>query len=591
MIFTSIRYRDSQGQETIIAGLTPGGDIEAGTVAQRSDTFTIADIAVGGDKALDVVFADPMPDADYIITFEQLTSMCLCSITENTKTINGFQIKCRNLSDEVKTCKGTWFATKTYTVQHAQQNAEAINDMQSKIPVIASASNQLTAQSYVDAADGALDTRLNSIEEAVPASASITNKLVTAQQLDSLTAGDVSYNNTVSELSATTVQGAIDEVIGGLGTAASKAATTRVSPDNTGLVESNAVYHAINSALSSIYTPRGDLTCAELTSSLLNSTNVGNIYEMSDAGTTSDLFLQGAGRTINIGDNVGIIQTGDTYKFNLMANAFDLTDYQRKTLDTPLTIGGVRRTEVESALGGLNSLIPNSTSTSNKLMAQSDNLVLSKNYNGATYTTISTLFAQLVTDITALKQYGGAIGCVWTGKSYFSGTFGKNGDNGHVQLHFENAQSGYTECKFNYSSNGVGTVTWYNDNSQFHANDDTDVVDVSSSFTKESFVSGLSVTAYRKGNVVSLNVNMSATIQSSSMGTLQICSGSLPAKYRPKMEQSCAVSGYRGSLNDGFSMGRLVLLTDGTIALGERYFVGNGGAGRYDYKWSLTYLV
>jgi hypothetical protein len=101
---------------------------------------------------------------------------------------------------------------------------------------------------------------------------------------------------------------------------------------------------------------------------------------MSDSGTTSALFLQGAGQTIHVGDNVGIIQTGvDTYKFNLMANAFDMTDYQKKeltstieghttvegalgalstnkqpkTLDTPITVDGVQKTTVESALSAL----------------------------------------------------------------------------------------------------------------------------------------------------------------------------------------------------------------------------------------------
>ena len=139
------------------------------------------------------------------------------------------------------------------------------------------------------------------------------------------------------------------------GSAANKDYTPNVAPDNHNLVESNAVYQAINTALSSVYTPRGELTCAELTASLLIAANVGNIYEMSDAGTTSDLFLQGAGKTISIGSNVGIIQTGvDTYKFNLMANSFDLHAYQTKELETPLEIGGQTETDVEGALGALN---------------------------------------------------------------------------------------------------------------------------------------------------------------------------------------------------------------------------------------------
>lgn len=121
-----------------------------------------------------------------------------------------------------------------------------------------------------------------------------------------------------------------------------------VRPNSHALVESGAVYNAINQALDSIYTPRGDLTCAELTSALLIAENVGNIYQMSDSGTTSALFIQGAGQTINVNDNVGIIKAGaDTYLFNLMGNAFDLTDYQKKDLTT--SVQG--ETTVEGALG------------------------------------------------------------------------------------------------------------------------------------------------------------------------------------------------------------------------------------------------
>lgn len=134
------------------------------------------------------------------------------------------------------------------------------------------------------------------------------------------------------------------------GTASIKNSTDRVSPNNTDLVESQSVYSAINTALSSIYTPRGDITCAELTSALLISDNIGNVYETSDRGTTTALFLQGAGVPIATGSNVGIINAGEgRILFNLMANAFDLTSYQKK--DLTQAVEGA--TTVEGALGAL----------------------------------------------------------------------------------------------------------------------------------------------------------------------------------------------------------------------------------------------
>lgn len=143
-----------------------------------------------------------------------------------------------------------------------------------------------------------------------------------------------------------------------------------VRPNSHALVESGAVYNAINQALDSVYTPRGDLTCAELTSSLLIEANVGNIYQMSDSGTTSALFIQGAGQTINANDNVGIVKAGaDIYLFNLMGNAFDLHDYQKKDLTTPITVGGQSQTTVEGALGGINGVIPASATSDFKLLS------------------------------------------------------------------------------------------------------------------------------------------------------------------------------------------------------------------------------
>ena len=210
------------------------------------------------------------------------------------------------------------------------------------------------------------------------------------------TAASTTYDNTTSGLQATNVQDAIDEVEGrvdtvenkipstatssnklvdhdSLGTAAFKDSTDRVSPNNTALVESQSVYSAINTALSSIYTPRGDITCAELTSDLLVDANIGNIYETSDSGTTTSLFLQGAGHPIATGSNVGIISAGQgRILFNLMANAFDLTGYQKKDL-TQVVEGA---TTVEGALGAL------STNKADKVASATNGDIASLDANG-----------------------------------------------------------------------------------------------------------------------------------------------------------------------------------------------------------------
>jgi hypothetical protein len=167
------------------------------------------------------------------------------------------------------------------------------------------------------------EERISDIEDVIPSDTSTENMLVNASQL---------------------------------GTASAKNYTTNVEPNNHSLVESNAVYAAISSSISSIYKPHGNLSCSELGTSLLIASNVGNIYNMTDSGTTSDLFVQGAGVSIYPNDTVGIIQTGvNEYKFNYMGSLIDLHSYQTKELADPLTIAGSTKTTVESALSALNS--------------------------------------------------------------------------------------------------------------------------------------------------------------------------------------------------------------------------------------------
>ena len=116
-----------------------------------------------------------------------------------------------------------------------------------------------------------------------------------------LSASIVSYNNTTSELLSTNVQDAIDEV------------TTKVD------------------ALSSAYHHAGTKTCSELVSSLLVSTNEGNVYNITDSGETTSDFIEGAGKSIRVGDNVGVAKIGtDTYKFDLLSGFIDTSNFADK---------------------------------------------------------------------------------------------------------------------------------------------------------------------------------------------------------------------------------------------------------------------
>ena len=87
----SLRYRDQNGDTTIIAGLTPGGDIEAGAVATRSGTY---DLSGTNWVRQNITFDSPMSDADYEIITEEHYCAGYTSgqfLIEN-KTANGFTI-------------------------------------------------------------------------------------------------------------------------------------------------------------------------------------------------------------------------------------------------------------------------------------------------------------------------------------------------------------------------------------------------------------------------------------------------------------------------------------------------------------------
>ena len=134
-----------------------------------------------------------------------------------------------------------------------------------------------------------------------------------------------------------------------LGTAATKNATNAVTAGSTDLVESGAVKTAIDTAVASAYKPAGSKTCAELTSALLVDANYGNVYNMSDSGTTTADFAEGAGHPIRQGDNVGIVKINDVYKFDILSGFVDTSGFQTKTITG--TIEG--QNTVEGALSAL----------------------------------------------------------------------------------------------------------------------------------------------------------------------------------------------------------------------------------------------
>lgn len=90
--------------------------------------------------------------------------------------------------------------------------------------------------------------------------------------------------------------------------------------------------------LGSIYTPAGSVAFADLPTP--SASNVGYVYNITDAFTTDSRFLEGAGIKYPAGTNVGIIQQGSSYMFDVFGTDMDLSNYAQIDGDYPdMTVG------------------------------------------------------------------------------------------------------------------------------------------------------------------------------------------------------------------------------------------------------------
>lgn len=88
-----------------------------------------------------------------------------------------------------------------------------------------------------------------------------------------------------------------------------------------------AVKSAIDAAVSSVYKAAGSVAFASLPS--LSASIKGNVYNVTDAFTTTSDFVEGSGKSYPAGTNVVCINTtGTTYKWDVLSGFVDLSGYQ-----------------------------------------------------------------------------------------------------------------------------------------------------------------------------------------------------------------------------------------------------------------------
>lgn len=79
----------------------------------------------------------------------------------------------------------------------------------------------------------------------------------------------------------------------------------------------------LNAKISAVYKPAGSVAFADLPA--LAEDVLGNVYNVTNAFTTTDSFVEGAGNKYPKGTNVVVVKSGEDYKFDVLAGFVDLS--------------------------------------------------------------------------------------------------------------------------------------------------------------------------------------------------------------------------------------------------------------------------
>lgn len=85
---------------------------------------------------------------------------------------------------------------------------------------------------------------------------------------------------------------------------------------------------AVNAKLSSTYRPGGSAAFADLPA--LTEASLGLVVNVTDKFTTTESFLEGAGKEYPAGTNVAVVQVGKEYKYDVMAGFLDTSGLVKK---------------------------------------------------------------------------------------------------------------------------------------------------------------------------------------------------------------------------------------------------------------------
>ena len=122
----SLKYRNASGVETPVAGLNgTSGELVPSNSLLQSGTLDFGTMAQDENKSMTVTFQTPMPDANYEVTYETLTTGGVALVVF-AKSATGFILNCINLNSGAVSHRIRWQAFRLITDEAREADEAAI---------------------------------------------------------------------------------------------------------------------------------------------------------------------------------------------------------------------------------------------------------------------------------------------------------------------------------------------------------------------------------------------------------------------------------------------------------------------------------
>lgn len=95
--------------------------------------------------------------------------------------------------------------------------------------------------------------------------------------------------------------------------------------NGAGFQNAAQVQGIVNAAVTSVFKPKGTIAFASLPTP--DASNVGWVYNVSDAFTTTASFLEGADKAFPAGTNIAVVESGGKYYWDVFPGFIDLSGY------------------------------------------------------------------------------------------------------------------------------------------------------------------------------------------------------------------------------------------------------------------------